>query len=255
MVPELLLPTPEGIAPLALHFAPSRGRFWGTVLVYPGMGAAKEVQVKECRALAEAGLLAVAVDAVGHGGRRWRDFEARMSSPQAHAHFLEMIDRSAREVPAILDGLKALLGDATGRFGITGISMGGFIAFAAAAHEPRLEVIVPVLGSPDWSVCARGDEALLAHSPHRSPGAFAPRPLLALNAGRDRNVPPEPTREFVEELLRPLYSGELGSRLEYHEYPESEHQMRPEDWEDLWGRVVSWMGRYLPAPIAIEPRL
>jgi len=240
---KLSLPTSEGVAPALLTFRRSGTRFRGTVLVYHGLGASKEVQRKECEALAEAGLLAVAIDAVGHGERRFPDFDARMASGQSFHYMLEMVARSSDELPAIVDGLEALLGARAGRFGITGISMGGYIAFAAPSREPRLQAIVPVLGSPDWRLGAWPEEPLLARSPTLAPQDFAPRALLALNAGRDRRVPPLAARRFVEEL-RAHYRDTPG-RLGYFEYPESEHMMREQDWNDLWSRVVRWMERFL----------
>ena len=213
------------------------------MLVYHGLGATKEVQRKECRSLAEAGLLAVAVDAWGHGERLLPDFAERMGSANKHEEFLDIVHRSTLEIPGIIDALVALLGDRAGRFGVVGISMGGYIAFAAAAHEPRLQAFVPILGSPDWTVGARGDERLLPKSPHRGPRAFAPRALFAANAGQDRNVPAEAARSFVDSLRR-AYVDSPG-RLDYREYPLSEHFMRPEDWDDLWGKAVRWMERFL----------
>ena len=240
---KIQIPTPEGLAPAQLHFKRAGARFRGTVLVYHGLAASKEVQRKECEALAEAGLLAVAVDAVGHGERRYPNFESQISSSQAFHHMLDMIHRSANEIPAIVNALEALLGTRAGRFGITGISMGGYIAYAAPAREPRLAAIAPVLGSPDWRIGAWPDDPLLNRSPNLAPHLFAPRALLVLNAGRDRSVPPTASRKFIDEL-RPLYR-DTPDRLDYREYPDSEHLMREQDWNDLWPRVVRWMERFL----------
>lgn len=240
---KIQIPTPEGFAPALLHFNRGGARFRGTVLVYHGLQASKDAHRKECQALADAGLLAVAIDAVGHGERRFPNFDSQMRSNQFFHHMLDMVCRSASELPAIVDALEALLGARAGKFGITGISMGGYIAYAAPAHEPRLQAVVPVLGSPDWRIGAWPDDPLLPRSPNLAPQQFPPRALLALNAGRDRNVSPLASRRFVEEL-RPLYR-DTPDRLDYREYPESEHMMREEDWNDLWSRVVKWMERFL----------
>lgn len=232
---RLTVATREGQAPLLLAYEAGRERFRGTVLVYPGFSAHKEVQRTEAAALARAGLLSVTVDAVGHGERRAPDLHPRQ--------MLDLVRRSAAEAADLLDALGALLGRRTGRFGVTGISMGGYIAFAAATLDPRLAAVAPVLASPDWSDLPGADEAALAESPLRRGDALRGRPLLVLNAGKDQAVPPEASRAFVDRL-RDGWPGVPGT-LEYREYPESAHTMREQDWNDLWPRVVGWMTRHL----------
>jgi dienelactone hydrolase len=237
---RLFLPTREGQAPLLLTYQANRERFGGTVLVYPGYSATKEVQRLEAAALANAGLLAVAVDAVGHGERRWDDLHT--------GKLVEIIERSVAELPDLVDGLTGLFGSRAGRFGLCGISMGGFITFAAAAAEPRLAAFAPVLGSPDWSDLSGGDVAIERRSPLRHMEAFAGRPLLVQNAGRDETVSSEASWAFVDALRR-SWPGAPGT-LEYREYPDSEHTMREEDWNDLWPRVVTWMRTHLGAAVS-----
>lgn len=239
----LHVPTAHGQAPVLLDVPAGRARFAGTVLVYHGLGACKEVQVKECAWLASAGLLAASVDAVGHGERRLPDFDVRLNGPGRHQALLELVLASVQEVPAILDALGALLGDRAGGFGVAGISMGGYIAFGAAVREPRLRAVVPIIGAPDWTVGGEADDAILRYSPHLRPEGVAPKALLAFNAARDRDVPPAASREFVRRL-RPFYEG-MPDRLAYHEYAESEHTMREDDWNDLWQRATAWLLRYL----------
>jgi dienelactone hydrolase len=132
--------------------------------------------------------------------------------------------------------------------GITGISLGGFISFAAVPVENRLAAAVPILGSPDWD--HRDGRAadpfllnLMKHSPVRSPESFAPCAVLACNAGKDVQVPPHAAREFVRKL-EPFYS-DCPERLKYLEYPESEHMMREQDWVDLWQHVTGWFAQHL----------
>lgn len=187
------------------------------VLVYHGLGSHKEVQLKELNWLADAGFLAIGVDAVGHGERRWPDFEARMRTG-SRAALNEMVQRTVDEIPALVTHLSERFH--TDRFGITGISMGGFITFAAVPVESRLRAAVPILGSPELA------------SPN-----FPHTPLLALNAGQDQHVPPEPARTFVQQLRR--------ENAAYHEYPESDHFMREQDWNDVWAKTINWFQRFL----------
>lgn len=241
---RLRLPTPYGEAPLLLHHLSNPGHYRGTVLIYHGLGASKEVQLKEAESLAAEGFLAVTVDAWGHGERRLPDFDEATSGNAFYATFSHMILNSIQEIPSLLDGLSALIGPGTGRFGLTGISMGGYIAFGVALCEPRIQAVVPILGSPDWRFRSQKlAPGFLRSSPHLHPEVFPPRALLVLNAGLDTNVPPAPARRFMKGLVK--HYQQAPERLEYVEYPQSTHFMREQDWNDLWHRAVGWFGRYL----------
>ncbi len=123
----------------------------GTVLVYHGLTACKETQEKELASLARRGFLAVGVDAVGHGERRYPDLEKRMADENSHVHFLEMVRASVVEIPGLVCEIKKLFPN-HGSFGLTGISMGGYIAFAAGAVcddiRPSLRFSAPPTGLP-----------------------------------------------------------------------------------------------------------
>jgi uncharacterized protein len=241
----LALRTQHGEAPLQLIYPDGPGPFPGTILVYHGLGACKEVQRPECRILADHGFLAVGVDAWGHGARGLPELESLLRGPDTHRTLLEMVHRSIEEIPAIVDGLTALLGPATGPLGIMGISMGGYIVFGATSRERRIRAAVSILGSPDWTVGAKGDEWLLGESPHLRAQTFAPTALLMINAGLDTSVPPLASRAFAE-ALAPCYQA-TPDRLRYLEYPHSGHFMRDVDWHDAWRVSVSWARRFLGA--------
>lgn len=216
----------------------------GTVFLYHGLGASKETNEKELRILASQGFLAVGVDAVGHGERRFPDFEERMQGEDSHSQFLGMVRQSADELPFLWQKLRASSGG-LGPLGVCGISMGGCITFAAACNSGVVKAAAPILGSPDWSLGGmrpvNGD--WWKDSPHHTPEWFPPVALLVQNAGQDVNVPPEPAREFVKDASR--YYGPDQDRLRYFEYADSDHFMNPLDWEILWARVVGWFERYL----------
>lgn len=216
----------------------------GTVLVYHGLGSNKEVQEKELVTLAERNFLAVGVDAVGHGARRYSDFESRMDSDEWHLEFLSIVRQTADELPAVVEALRHR-SESLGKIGLTGISMGGCVAFAAASDHRFLSAVAPVLGSPDWTLGGRRQVTAewWQDSPHHHPGRVHPTPLLIQNAGRDRNVSPLPARHFAAEAAR--FYHDTPDRLQYIEYPESEHFMRPQDWELLWDRVANWFERFL----------
>jgi uncharacterized protein len=76
----------------------------GTILFYHGFGGSKETYVMVLSRLAEAGFLAVGVDGIGHGERRYPDFDERfppfeprlMGNMQLEAAFLFSPGRVSR---------------------------------------------------------------------------------------------------------------------------------------------------------------
>ena len=221
------LPGPHGPIPVLVR-EPSEPR--GTVFVFHGLHASKETQDKELQSLAAAGFRAVGVDAPGHGER------PELEGPGEGDFFvrlLHLVTLAVDEVPTLLDAFP-------GPHGLVGISFGAYLTFAAAS-ETRVRAAVPILGSPDWTRrAAPGPPVpphLAARSPHRSPERLAHTAVFAWNAGRDVHVPAEPARRFVEALP--------GRGHQYREYPESDHFMRPEDWEDGWSRTLQHLARWL----------
>jgi dienelactone hydrolase len=217
----------------------------GSVLVYHGLGSQKETQDKELVSLAQRGFLAVGIDAVGHGERRYRDFDVLMKSDNFHLDVLKMVRQTADEVPRVIEALRRQ-SDGLGKIGLTGISMGGCIAFAAAVNETQLAAAAPILATPDWSFGGRRalTQEWRQDSPHLTPERFYPLPMLIMNAGRDQHVSPEPARAFVEKAR--AYYRQTPDHLVYREYPESDHFMRPQDWDDLWQHTIEWFERFLP---------
>jgi pimeloyl-ACP methyl ester carboxylesterase len=93
-----------------------------------GFGGSKEGPVdRYLTALAEAGFLAVGLDAVGHGERRYPDFDVIFSDErwdtkfeETESDFLRLIDDTAAEVPAVIDDLLRRGWARPGRIGIGG---------------------------------------------------------------------------------------------------------------------------------------
>jgi len=213
--------------------APERG----CVLVLHGLGASKDVHLKELDSLAGRGFLAVGVDSVGHGERRHPDFEGRFShdNPEFYKNFLQAVLETAREVPPLLDALTRAGFVKADRVGILGISMGGFITYKAVTLEPRLGAAVAVVASPEWPLELPG-------SSHRQPERFDRVRLLSQTAGRDTVVPSRYARAF-HARLRERY-GDYDARFAYAEYPESDHLLA-RDWDRLWARTLAWFGAHL----------
>ncbi|MCP3142394.1 alpha/beta hydrolase family protein [Pyxidicoccus xibeiensis] len=209
----------------------------GAVLFFHGLGASKDVNAPELGAFAARGLFAVGVDAVGHGARRLHDFDARFrdGNPHVEAEFLSLVLATAREVPALLEAL-VQQGASPERLGLCGVSMGGFITYAAVALGARVAAATPLLASPEWRLP-------WPESPHLRPERFFPVALFSQNAGADDVVPAEPARAF-HARLEPLYAA-APERLRHREYPGAGHMMPQQDWDEAIRGAVEWMARFV----------
>jgi uncharacterized protein len=228
---------------LKLHFEPRPGP---AVLVLHGLGADAETQRGELNTLAHRGLSAVGVDAPHHGARRdgWLDERERLGPPEAHARLLHAIRESTRDVSRVIDHV---IHEGHGPIGLVGISFGAYTALTVAMEDSRVRATVSLLGSPDWSPregpITEELHELMRHAPVHRPWDCARHPLLMVNAGRDSVVPPHGARDFARTLWQGLPG--WGSHVEYVEYPESDHMMRQQDWEDSWDRTLGFLRRHL----------
>lgn len=220
----LLLATPGDVAPPL-----------PMVLWFHGFGVDKDTHRKELQQLAEAGFLAVGVDAAGHGARRLPDLDARQAAPhpQALRTMIELASQTADEVSGVVRALvDEGLADGA-RVGAAGVSMGGYVVYRAVLVAPVIRAAVAILGSPEWP---EGD------SPHRHLDGFRRTALLSVTAQRDENVPPAAARE----LHRRLGEADPGSPPHrYVELPGAVHLMGEEDWNQAMGEALRWLALYL----------
>ncbi len=152
----------------------------GTILFYHGFGASKETSVPILSRLANAGFLAVGIDGIGHGERRYVDFETRfppfkphlIGNVQLEAAFLEVVRATVGEVPGILDALLDQRWASPEQIGISGLSFGGFVSYASVVADKRIQGAAPVVGSPQWKL-------LWPDSPHLHLDRFYPTALLS----------------------------------------------------------------------------
>jgi pimeloyl-ACP methyl ester carboxylesterase len=230
----------ELVAPALLVYADNltRARQQGSVLFYHGLGSDKDQQMQELNSLAERGFLAIGVDAVGHGERRYPDFEQRFSgqNPDFGQELIQAVTQTAQELPSLIDAyVQAELIQAD-KLGLIGVSMGGYIAYAAILADARIKAAAVILGSPHWWE-APGE------SPDRQLSGFYPTAILSQNAGQDRSVSPEYARAFHQQLA--AYYTESPERQAYLEYPDSGHFMHEADWKRCWENALGWMDTYL----------
>lgn len=223
--------------------SPEQAAQHGTVLLYHGFGGAKERLSDYLAALAEAGFLAVGLDAVGHGERRYPDFGVRFDDTRWDTHFeevetrfLALLDETAAEVPSVIDGLLARGWARADRIGIGGRSLGGCVCYAAVLADDRIRAAVSIVGSPEWTLPR-------PHSPHLHPDGFFPAAVLSLAAEFDEHCPPAPIRDFHAGLAA-RYASQPG-RNSYLEYPAVGHFLTPELNADTRRRATAWFARWL----------
>lgn len=230
----------EWVAPALLVYDKDRqsASQKGSVFYYHGLTSSKDQQHKELTSLAQRGFLAIGVDNIGHGERRYADFDWRFSTanPDSGKALLEAVALTAQELPRLLDAYIQAGIVRPDKVGLIGVSMGGYIAYAAALIEPRLKAVSVILGSPHWWEAA-------ADSPHQYPERFYPTAILSQNAGQDTSVSPHYAKDF-HQALTPYYAAQPDRQC-YCEYPESGHFMRESDWNQCWAKNLHWLETYL----------
>lgn len=200
---------------------PCQGELHASIILLHGYSSHASVHSEDGKAFVSNGIEVVMPDAPGHGSRDDGRLAQIATLPdEARLAAIHGIAREwIHELPSIIAQCKQR---GSLRIGLVGISMGGFTALGALARPGPFAAIAAVLAAP-----------VLLDPAEITPGK--PPVLLGL-AGRDTAVPPGAGRQFAND-----YGAEL------HEYPESEHFMRGEDWNDLWNRTAAFLQRHLNA--------
>lgn len=204
------------------------------VLWFHGFGADAAVHRPELERVANRGFLAVGVDAVGHGRRRFADLDARIAAPRDEALHtaVEIARDTADEVPWLV---RSLVGDGladASRVAIAGISMGAFIVYRALVVASSIRAAVAILGSPEWPV---------PDSPHTHLDAFRRTALLSITAENDVNVPPDAARA-LHRRLTDEHPGSKPSR--YVELAGGQHLMSAGHWHVAMEETLQWLTRH-----------
>ncbi len=203
----------------AIHYLPCTDRLRASVILLHGYASRAEAQLGDGAAFVGAGTEVVLPDAPGHGRRADGRLARIVALPEQQR--MAAILGVAREWMAELPDLARRCRErGAERVGLVGISMGGFAALGALTEPCPFDAVAAVLAAPTLVDPAR-----------LTPGR---PPLLLGLAGRDTSVPSEPGRRFARDF---------GAEL--HEYPESGHFLRGDDWLDLWGRTSAFVQRHL----------
>ncbi len=255
------------------------------VIVLHGTGGSKEGMAGRLRELAVRGIVGVAIDGRHHGARA----AAGSDGMSAYQSAILRAYRDGREHPFLFDTVWDVMRlidyletrddvDAR-RIGLAGISKGGMEAYLAAAVDPRIAVVVPLIGvqsfrwaldhgawdSRAWTLReavvaaaadakAGVDAAFMRKFYDRvAPGLraefdgpamlplIAPRPLLVINGDSDPRTPVAGVRESVAAAAQEYKAQGVPERLVLHLQPDTGHQVTPEGDRAM----LAWFERWL----------
>ena len=246
-----------------------------TIFFVHGFTADKKEGLPLGYRLADLGFFVVCPDAHIHGERVDIRLEITLGENASNvypygsgldAYFLmhEIILRTAQDIAVLVEHFGMDRRADVNRMGITGISMGGFTTFYAAANHPQVQVAVPMIGIPAFA--ARWDDVVLEAStyekwaeameavqdetakrsafmrdidPFEKLKAFYPKPLLMLIGDKDVDAPKKYSVDLYR-ALKPLYAEHPGGlRLKIHD--DAGHQVTPAMMED----ACDWFRKYL----------
>ncbi|CAI6006826.1 unnamed protein product, partial [Closterium sp. NIES-65] len=254
------------------------------VIILHSTGKSKEALLEKQKELACLNLIAITCDLRYHG--------ARASSPAAYSDALVRAWRTGQEMPFVfdpvwdvlrlMDYLTAVHTDTIdpSRIGITGVSLGGMVAWLAAAADPRIAAAAPMIGVQcfRWAVdnnCFHARVASIPHvfnaaaedmgkahvdaevvtavwnritpgllqwfGPHNSLPAVCPRPLLILNGETDPRCPVEGLKGAVQGAEEAYSRAGVSDHFESHVEQGVGHEVT----EAMWHKAIAWMQRHL----------
>jgi len=227
------------------------------VICQHGFTGNKESMLKTCLVLADAGFVAVSIDAVKHGERRDPDIIASLS--QDPTLFFHILAGTAEDVGKVIDHVAENLGVDLERVGMMGVSMGAIITLLAATMEERLKAIVSVIGGANFQILIRksalykvgletkvleqfaqsAGELIRRYDPINNVQLFRSIPVLLLNGERDDLIPLE-CASSLHEALKPHYQA-APDRLRMKVYQGIGHEYTP----DMEREAFEWFRKNL----------
>lgn len=223
------------------------------VLLSHGFTGCKENWLEQSDELAGRGFVAVAMDNRLHGERAGVGFDSLLPEGKLDLPGLRRVmQATATDMSMLIDHFSRDEAVDAGRVAVVGVSMGGFVSFAALVNDARIKVATPIIASPYWGdipgdseVDLDGDaEADLAdfsrrNEPAGRKEAIPPRALLMQIGGEDSHYDGARVESFYEQL-RPLY-GDESERLGLIVHPGVGHELTAE----MWANSVAWLEKYL----------
>jgi len=156
-------------------------------------------------------------------------FDPKTSTRQRReAHETERFEGWAKRVSSVVTAILARP-ESSGRVGLLGFSLGGFVAANAAARDDRIAALAVLYGGmPD----------AMAANTKRLP------PLLELHGDADRNVPFAKGQELVK------LAGAVGSTAEQVTYPGKDHGFDFSDTDPATADAIGRVTRFFQARLA-----
>lgn len=232
------------------------------VIFMHGMGGSKESNAARMQEWAGKGLFVVAIDAHLHGERKVPGLGPQGKNLGAlgtdYAIWLHQssVSHTARDVSKVIDALSARPDVDLSRIGVAGISMGSSTCMVLAWKEPRISVVVGMIGAVDFwydvtktppgkeqdekraALSPRVRQLVSSIDPLDKKAAIAPKALLLANGAKDQ-IDIESIKKFVKEL-EPSYK-EHPDRLKLLEEPKTGHSVT----DRMWTEGTDWLVRHL----------
>lgn len=247
--------------PVPAYFYYKKGNANMPVVIFlHGMGGNKDQYASRMQEWARKGLFVVVTDAHLHGERKipgipppTKNLGALGTDTSIWFH-QSAVSHTARDVSKIIDALSARSDVDLSRIGVAGISMGSSTCMVLAWKEPRISVVVGMIGAVDfwWDMTktapgpeqdAKRDALSLRvrqlvnsidANLHSRKRAIAPKALFLANGHKDE-IPIEQIQKFVQEL-QPSYEAHR-DRLMLLEELKTGHTVT----ERMWTEGGQWL--------------
>jgi fermentation-respiration switch protein FrsA (DUF1100 family) len=194
------------------------------ISLHGGGGSKSDVDPIAVRHLVAHGLTLVTIDAYNHGDRTPAGFDMTRARADLGV-FLDIIERTARDLFAVIASLRDDPRIDADRIGVRGGSMGGYVVLMAVGLGLPAAAVLSICGGADyeriWELRGagrshQGAEDVLKRAREVDPIyhslAFPPRPVLMIHGEKDPIVPIAGQRSLYN-ALAPLYAANPGDCL------------------------------------------
>lgn len=228
-----------------------------------GLGGNKDQYHKRMEELAAKGLFVVTIDHHLHGERKVPGIFPQgknlggLGTDYAIWVHQSAISHTSRDISKILDALSARSDVDLTRVGVAGISMGSCTSMVTAWREPRVSVVVGMIGAVDhWydvtktppgpeqdakkkALSPRVHQLVNSINTQDHKAAYPGKAILLANGAKDDGIDIETIRKFVKDL-KPSYEA-YPDRLAFLEEPNVGHSVT----DRMWTECNQWLVRHL----------